>query len=548
MRAGRNNICRVFKDSAISGSCGDREGIKDMPAFLHANNKKRFVVIIDDISRPARDIRVHLDLRDAINECSAVLESPSVTFGTDSDGRYFENVQALNAQRQREKNAEQTKKRQQARLIDGYWPFPASPGYRHERKPGHGKVMVPQEPLASIMREALEGYASGRFATQAEVARFLETQPDFPKTRYGTVTIEAAHRIMTRVIYAGYVEAPKWNIPLLKGKHDGLISLETYEKIQERLYGKPKIAVRADIDEDFPLRGFVLCGDCGNPLTACRSKSKTGAKHPYYMCHKKGCESKGKSVRRAHMESAFEDLLQTAQPSKTLLDLARAMFKKAWNAQSETEAAHKASLKRELLEAEKKPEGLLDRIVTTDSHSVIAAYEKRIEKPENRRLSTRSFDEAFELAIKFLANPYKIWALGRLEHKRSVLKLAFKDPLRYCRKNGFRTPTLSSVFKGLDGFLGQKNVMAEGMRFELTIRLPVYTLSRRAPSTARPPLRKSGLGNAGGLCIRRLAGGRQAFFTVNPLFRFEAPTPFRFRRKRAAKHRLKLKIGADNET
>src|SRR5438034_9599205 len=31
--------------------------------------------------------------------------------------------------------------------------------------------------------------------------------------------------------------------------------------------------------------------------------------------------------------------------------------------------------------------------------------------------------------------------------------------------------------------------VAEGAGFEPAIRLPVYTLSRRAPSTARPPLR-----------------------------------------------------------
>jgi hypothetical protein len=33
------------------------------------------------------------------------------------------------------------------------------------------------------------------------------------------------------------------------------------------------------------------------------------------------------------------------------------------------------------------------------------------------------------------------------------------------------------------------NSLAEGVGFEPTIRLPVYTLSRRAPSTTRPPLR-----------------------------------------------------------
>jgi hypothetical protein len=36
--------------------------------------------------------------------------------------------------------------------------------------------------------------------------------------------------------------------------------------------------------------------------------------------------------------------------------------------------------------------------------------------------------------------------------------------------------------------------MAEGVGFEPTIRFPVYTLSRRAPSTARPPLRQAARG------------------------------------------------------
>ena len=185
----------------------------------------------DDISRLARDIRVHWDLRYAISEYNAVMESPSSTFGTDSDGRYFENIQALGAQHHREKNAEQTLKRQKARVIDGYWPFPASPGYEQIQVKGHGKIMFPKEPLASIIREGLEGFASGRFQTQAEVKRFFERQPDFPKTRYGTVTNEAVNRILTRAIYAGYVEAACWNIPLHKGKHEGLINLETFEKI-----------------------------------------------------------------------------------------------------------------------------------------------------------------------------------------------------------------------------------------------------------------------------------------------------------------------------
>ncbi|MEM6780314.1 MAG: recombinase family protein, partial [Pseudomonadota bacterium] len=380
------HVHKVFKDSGISGSKADRDGIVAMLKFLKQHKNKRFVCIVDDISRLARDIRVHLDLRDAIDDFEAVLESPAMTFGVDADGRHFENMQALNAMHFRMKNAEQTKKRQQGRMINGYWPFPAVLGYEHKRMEGHGKVMVPKEPMASIIREVLEGFASGRFQTQAEVARHLESQPDFPKTRYGTVTIQAVNRILNRVLYSGYVESKTWNIPLKPAKHKGLITFATYEKIQERLHGKPKIAVRSDVANAFPLRGFVECADCGNPLTACFSKSKTGARHPYYMCHKKGCPSKGKSIRRDKIEEEFRAELAAVQPTKSLSKLARAMLKKAWGILSEHEAATKHAVRQKLLETEQAIEKLLDKIVDAESASVSKAYEKRITKLEREKL------------------------------------------------------------------------------------------------------------------------------------------------------------------
>ena len=40
--------------------------------------------------------------------------------------------------------------------------------------------------------------------------------------------------MLNRVIYAGYIEHEPWGITRRKGHHTGLISLETYERIQVR--------------------------------------------------------------------------------------------------------------------------------------------------------------------------------------------------------------------------------------------------------------------------------------------------------------------------
>lgn len=97
---------------------------------------------------------------------------------------------------------------------------------------------------------------------------------------------------------------------LRQGHHEPLISYQTYTRIQERLKGTAKAPARKDISADFPLRGFILCDDCSRPLTANWSKSKTGARHAYYICRNKACVSHGKSIRRDDLEKDFEGLLQ----------------------------------------------------------------------------------------------------------------------------------------------------------------------------------------------------------------------------------------------
>jgi hypothetical protein len=218
-----------------------------------------------------------------------------------------------------------------ARTMNGYWCFQALVGYKYERIDGHGKMLVRDEPVASLIQEALEGFAVGRFETQVEVKRFLESQPAFPKDLpNGQIRQQRIFEMMRRSVYAGHIEAESWNVSLRKAHHQGLISYETFEKIQTRLRDGARAPARKDINDDFPLRGFVACGDCDHPLTACWSTSKTGKKHPYYLCHNKGCASYRKSIPRDQIEAEFETILRELQPSENLFAIVKVMFKSAW--------------------------------------------------------------------------------------------------------------------------------------------------------------------------------------------------------------------------
>src|SRR5690606_22534352 len=153
--------------------------------------------------------------------------SPMMEFGDDPDSILLENIMATVAQYQRQKNAQQVKNRMRARIMNGYWTFQAPIGMRYTGDRGPGRILRRDEPLASVVQDGLEGFASGRFENQADLQRFFQRHPLFPKNRKGEVRHQLVCDLLTQVLYAGYVERPNWGVTLRPGRHEGLISWET---------------------------------------------------------------------------------------------------------------------------------------------------------------------------------------------------------------------------------------------------------------------------------------------------------------------------------
>jgi site-specific DNA recombinase len=466
-------VVKVFRDDE-TGKTANRVGIKELLAYLKGH--KGTILIVDDISRVARSVRTHYALRDAIAKVGGKLESPKRVYGDDPDDDLLEIMEAAFAGEQRRKNAEQTLSRMQGRVMNGYWVFQAPWGYRYESASVGGKRMVRDEPMASIIQEGLEGYASGRFASQSEVKRFLETHPLFPRNRRGQVSIWRVTLMLTQTLYAGHLEVPRWKISLRKAQHDGLISLETFELIQDRLAGKARAPSRKDINADFPMRGFVACGDCHHPMTATWAKG-TGGRYPYYMCRQHGCVSNGKSVPRGKVEEALEVLVRSLTPARELVELSSAMFRDLWDRRAKEAKEGRKALKLQAAAVDRKIDQFLDRIVDADSQTVISAYERKIGELEREKLilgeriakcgtPVRDYDETFQTAMTFLANPWNLWETGRLEDRRAMLKLVFPGHLIYRRNSGFQTPEISLPFKALGDISVPKREVVRPAGFE----------------------------------------------------------------------------------
>ena len=464
-------VIRAFHEEGVSGSLIQRPAMMEMLDFLRQHHGQQIVVIIDDISRLARGLKAHLELRTAIQDAGGILQSPSIEFGEDSDSQLVENLLASVSQHHRQKNAEQVKNRMRARMLNGYWIMKAPRGYKMERRAGHGKIMVRDEPVATIVKNALEGYAAGRFCSAVEMQVYLQNQPCYPKDKKGKVHIQRVLDMLNQVVYTGYYEFPQWEIGLMKGKHEPIISYETFRQIQDRLHDKAKTPVRADIQEDFILRGFLACDCCGRPLTACWSKGQYN-KHPYYLCRQSDCDLYGKSIKRDLAEQDFEALLEKLTPAPGMIDLMLRVIEEAKAIRFSNTEYDAASLQKERQMIEQKIEQLVDRIVTTDSPVLVATYERQIKQLEERRIIAEekikkcgtvdhTYGNINRTFLDFLRNPRKYWDSTDLLGRRTVLKVMFTRPIAYSKKEGYRTPAMSLPFSVLRDFDTLKSGLVE---------------------------------------------------------------------------------------
>jgi site-specific DNA recombinase len=447
-------VAKVFRDEGVSGGTIDRPGIDAMLEYLEtkASKDNQYVVIVDDLKRLARDVVGHIQLRKLIKSGNGILESPSHTFEESPEGAFIETLLAATGQLEREQNKRQVKRRMKARLEAGYWPFYAPPGYKNVELESKQKRIIPSEPEASIIREALEGFAIGKFHTIMDVTNFLHLK-GFNHWKKGKRAYpEQAKRLLQREAYAGYISYPKWEVTRRKGHHQPLVSPETFDKVQERLEERVHAPARQDLNKDFPLRGFVLCSECNNPYTASWSKGRNKT-FAYYRCTSKGCSCKNKSVRADKMHEEFEKMLKKLKPREGILAVVKAELSHQWNKRLLDVNVVRQERQDKLDAVQKEIDEYMESIKLCSNPTVIKGIEEKIDSLEAKRLRLGekverpkkhyNFDDALDQVFEFLKDPHFVWKTGDLNERRLVLRLVFDEPLIYNRESGFGTAKFS---------------------------------------------------------------------------------------------------------
>lgn len=242
--------------------------------------------------------------------------------------------------------------------------------------------------------------------------------------------------------------------------------------MQERRAGITKAPKRKNIGDDFALRGFVCCADCGVPLRSSWSTGNT-KRYAYYLCQTKTCDSYGKSIPRDKLEGEVGGLIKALDPTQQLFTLAKAMFRRAWDQRLSQAQEAVLTVQRQIKEIEKQVETLLSRIMDSSNSTVIGTYEEKITTLEKKKIILTeqlanqaepkgTYEEKLEPALTFLASPWKLWETGHTALQRLVLKLAFAERIQYDRNQGPRTPQSALPFKVLGKITDQRVCFGAG--------------------------------------------------------------------------------------
>jgi site-specific DNA recombinase len=439
---------KVFIDDGVSGGLLNRPGMQSLLDYLAGKNTN-YIVVFDDLKRFARNIEVHIALRKTFKTLNATLESPNFKFEDTPEGEFVEKVMALTNELERNQNRRQVIQKQKARLMQGYWTFCPPPGMKFTHTKEHGKILVPDGLLSNVYKEAIERYAFDSAMTQQGVT-------DFIKVRYEEKGIDrkisnnGSHRILTEILYTGFLEYKEWEVPLMKGKHDGFISYETYSKVQDKLFKRTHIFTRTDYREDFILRGLILCSCCQKPLTASWSKGRS-KKYPFYTCKTPGCPFRWKSIRRDNLETDFTNKILNAKIKEQALELARVVFTDVWETKSKEVDNHGDLNLKRIEEINMQLKNLSEAVSRTSNDQIKMVHEAQMEElmtkkttlegPEvvKPKYTAEEFGTALNELIETLKNPLKTWKSEYPEVRRNLVSTYF-DPLPgYDRINKFGT-------------------------------------------------------------------------------------------------------------
>ncbi len=403
------NIDKEFVEAESAHKTG-REEFNRLLSF--ARNEGIDCIIAHKVDRIARN----LDDLANLERLGLKLYFVDQRFDDSPTGKFSYGIMALMAKLYSDNLSQEVKKGMNEKLSQGGFPSRAPLGYLNDR---NERTIIIDGERAPFIKAAFNLYSSGDWTLKS-----LSKELYFRglRTRAGKrIRPSSLNIILRNPFYYGFM---KINDKLYNGNHQPLISKTMFDKVQFNLDNKGTVKRNA---HSFPLRGFLVCGECGCKITA---EIQRG--HTYYRCTKSKGNCGQKYVRAEELNEQVESILARIEIDKDLMEL----LIESCKVLESGERNHRQEIKNKLTKEYKILTKKIDKLVDTflDVKIPEDIYNSKLKKLEADRHDIdvkireiekkplQSFEHIEEL-LKTAQAARKMFVDGDYRTKRQVLNL-----------------------------------------------------------------------------------------------------------------------------
>ncbi len=309
--------------------------------------------------------------------------------------------------------------------------------------------------MAPVIRKAFEEIATGNFQIEVLRKRLLKEGLNISRSIFYTV--------LRNPIYCGKIRMKAFKgepEEIVDGIHQPIINEELFYEVQNVLDGKKKAKTKyALVNDEYPMRGHLVCPRCGKTLTG-SSALGNGGKYYYYHCTA-GCKERHKSEA---LHNSFEQWLShiSIKPEVAALYLAvmNDIFKtNEGDRDAEIKKLEKLIEENQLMMDKSAKKFINNDLDKHDYKRIKESLSRECAEMRSKIAELKAVDSGFadysRYGFSLLCNMGHYYRTANIENRQKMLGLIFPEKLVFSN-NTFQTmqpnEILTLLCSGSKGF------------------------------------------------------------------------------------------------
>ena len=330
------------------------------------------------------------------------------------------------------------KNMKQGRFL-GIAPF----GFRNSRDASNRPLLTHSE-LAPLVKKAFEMFAMGTYQIEILRKQLYKTGLKVSRNQFWLLLRNPVYCGKLKIKASG--DEPE---EIVTGIHEAIISEELFYEVQDVLAGKKKITTKyARLNDEYPMRGFMVCSKCGKNLTGSSSKGNGGTYY-YYHCTK-GCNERFKNNE---LHNNFYSWLSDISFKPEIGSLYLAVMEDVFKTNEGDRETEIKKLETKITEETKFMDDAARSLVKGDLDKF--AYNRMKENNAKTCANFRSkiaelksvdsgFKEYLKYNVSLMSNLNQYYTTATIDNKQKLLGLMFPEKLVFSN-NEFQTTKESEL-------------------------------------------------------------------------------------------------------